>query len=104
MEHIGGEDAYGQLKGSAGTRCLIILEGPDEIALEHQKSDEFLVRVIKECTLLEQATILITSWPHACTKVNAGRKIEIVVFGKKEIEEFVNKSFTDAHAIDEFLQ
>ena len=36
---------YEQVKKSAGNRCLVILEGLDEMAAEHQKSDPFLVRV-----------------------------------------------------------
>ena len=60
-KYVGGEEAYEQLKKSAGVRCLVILEGLDEIAVERQRSDNFLVSVIKECTLLEQATIVITS-------------------------------------------
>ena len=28
-----------QLKKSAGSRCLIVLEGLDEMAVDHQKSD-----------------------------------------------------------------
>ena len=103
MEHI-GEETYEQVKKSAGSRCLVILEGLDEMAAEHRNTDLFLVRVVKECTLLEEATILITSRPHACEKLDVGRKVEVIGFGKKEIVEFVEKSFTnDVECIEEFL-
>jgi len=91
------------LKKSAGARCLIIFEGLDEIAMERQTSDEFLLSVIKECTLLEQATILITSRPHACEMVKAGRRVEIVGFGDNEIRQFVEKSFANASVVEDFL-
>jgi len=103
MEHIGGEEVYERVKMSAGARCLIIFEGLDEIAIERQRSDEVLLGVIKECTLLELAIILITSRPHACEMVKADRTVEIVGFGHSEIKEFAEKSFTDVHSVHEFL-
>ena len=103
-EHI-GEETYEQAKKSAGSRCLVILEGLDEMAGERRESDPFLVRVVKECTLLEEATIMITSRPHACEKLDAGRRIEVVGFGKEEIREFVEKSFpNDVKCVEEFSQ
>ncbi|XP_065901022.1 NACHT, LRR and PYD domains-containing protein 3-like isoform X2 [Dysidea avara] len=96
VEYIGGEEAYEQVNKSAGARCLVILEGLDEIGVKRQEKDKFLVCVVKTCTLLEQATILITSRPHACEKVKADRRVEIVGFGSHEIEEFVKHSFADS--------
>ena len=40
-EHV-GKDSYEQLKESAGARCLIMLEGLDEIAFDRQQRDPFL--------------------------------------------------------------
>ena len=98
------EDAYKQLKKSAGTRCLIILEGLDEMAIDRQNSDRFFIRLIKECTILEEATVLITSRPHACERLNVDRQVEIIGFGKDEIKEFVEKSFpNDEHSVGELL-
>jgi len=101
VRHI-GEEVYEEMKGQRGERCLIILEGLDEIAMDRQTSDDFLVRVIKECTLLELATILITSRPHACKDVDAGRTVEIVGFGLTEIKQFSQKSHMDTQAVKEF--
>ena len=104
MRHI-GEDNYQQLKKSAGSRCLIILEGFDEITINRRQNDSFLLRLIKECTVLEEATILITSRPHACEEIDAGRRIEVVGFGNNEIREFVEKSFShNIQSVKEFLQ
>ena len=103
VEHI-GEENYQQMKKSAGSRCLIILEGFDELAIDCRQSDPFLLCLIKECIVLEEATILITSRPHACEEIDAGRRVEVVGFGTDEIREFVEKCFPqDVHTVQEFL-
>ena len=102
-DHV-GEENYKQLQNSAGSRCLIILEGFDELAISRRNSDPFLIRLIQDCTILEGATIIITSRPHACEDLNADRKIEIIGFGNNEIREFVGKSFLDHNQSVEFLQ
>ena len=104
VEHI-GEEGYQQMKKSAGSRCLIILEGFDELAISRRQSDPFLLRLIKKCTVLEEATILITSRPHACEEIDAGRRVEVVGFGNDEIREFVEKFIPeDVQSVQEFLQ
>ena len=104
VEHI-GEENYQQMKKSAGSRCLIILEGFDELAMDRRQSDPFLLCLIKQCTVLEEATILITSRSHACKEIDAGRRIEVVGFGNDEIREFVEKSFSpDVQSVKEFLR
>ena len=104
VEHFGEENCQ-QLKKSAGNRCLIILEGLDEMAINRRQSDSFFLRLIKECTVLEEATILITSRPHACEEIDAGRRVEVVGFGKDEIREFAEKSFpNDTQSVEELLR
>ena len=104
MKYI-GEENYQQMMRSAGNRCLIILEGFDEITVNRRQSDPFLFHLIKECTVLEEATILITSRPHACEEIDAGRRIEVVGFGNDEIREFAEKSFSnDIQSVKEFLR
>ena len=104
VKHI-GEENYQQMMKFAGNRCLIILEGFDELAIDRRQSDPFLLCLIKECTVLEEATILITSRPHACEEIDAGRKVEVVGFGKEEIREFVERSFPQDTQFDqEFLR
>ena len=100
-----GKENYQQLKKSVGRRCLIILEGFDELAAEHRQNDPFLLRLIKECNKLEEATIIITSRPHACKDINAGRRVEVVGFGKDEIKEFVENTFpNDIQSSEDFLR
>ena len=104
MKHI-GEENYQQMKRSAGTKCLIILEGLDEMSVDCRQNDPFLLDLIKECTVLEEAIVIITSRPHACEGIDAGRRIEIVGFGKDEIREFVEKSFSrEPQCVEEFLR
>ena len=100
-----GKENYQEIKKSAGSRCLIILEGLDEMPVDRRQSDAFLIRLIKECNKLEKATILITSRPHACEEIDAGRRVEVVGFGNDEIREFVEKYFhNDVQLIEEFLR
>ena len=104
MQHV-GEDDYPKLKKSAGSRCLLILEGLDEMAANRRQSDVILKRLIKENTLLEKAKILITSRPHACEKLVVDRRVEVVGFGDKEIREFVENSFpNDVDSVEEFMR
>ena len=104
IEFIGEED-YQQLKMSAGNRCLIILEGLDEMASDRQMSDQFFVNLIIHCAVLEKSTILITSRPHACSGLDADRRVEVIGFGADEIKEFIEKSFpNDDHSVSELLQ
>ena len=49
--------------------------------------------------------ILITSRPHACEEIDAGRRVEVVGFGNDEIREFVEKYFPeDVQSVNEFLR
>ena len=103
-EHVGKKD-YPKLEDSAGSKCLLILEGLDEMALNRRQSDETLRCLIEDNTILEKAKILITSRPNACENLVAGRTVEVVGFGNKEIREFVENSFpNDLEAIEEFMR
>ncbi|XP_065908397.1 NACHT, LRR and PYD domains-containing protein 3-like isoform X2 [Dysidea avara] len=101
-----GEEAYELVKKSNGSKCLIILDGLDEISVGHISNDPFLARLIDlEFTALKKATILITSRPHACQELVANRTIEVVGFGENEIKEFVTTLFSDdGQAVETFLQ
>ena len=104
MEHT-GKETFELLHRSGGTRTLIILEGLDELSITHQKNDSFFIQLVKECTIFKEAIIMITSRPYACKKIVAGRRIEIVGFGNKEIGEFVKKKFSnDEQSFKDFLQ
>ena len=98
------KEVFEQMDSIAGSRCLIILEGLDEVAVDHQNNDPFFISLIKDCTVLEEATIMITSRPHACSKLNADRQVEVIGFGADQIEKFIKKSFPyDEHSVSELL-
>ena len=104
IEHT-GKETYKQLNESEGARTLIILEGLDELFFNHQQNDTFFIQLIKECTVFKKATIIITSRPYACKEMKAGRRIEIVGFGNKEIREFVRKNLSnDEQSFKEFME
>ena len=90
-----GEETYQELKRSAGSRCLIILEGLDEMSADHLRSDRFFIRLTKYHNILDKSTILVTSRPHACSKLNADRRVEVIGFGADQVEEFIRESFPD---------
>ena len=103
MEHI-GEENYQQMKKSAGSRCLIILEGFDEMAADRRQNDPFLLSLIEECTVLEEATLIITSRTQACEEIDGYRKVEVVGFGKDEIRQFIENSFSkEPQCVEELL-
>ena len=103
MEHI-GEDAFHQLKKQLGRKCLLILEGFDEMAAERRQNDPILLAMIKKEIMVE-VTILITSRPHACQGLNANRTIEVVGFSEEKIKEYVKNVFpNDTQAVNLFIQ
>ena len=98
------ERAYQELTKTAGEKCLIILEGLDELAYERQQSDPLLLKLISLRTF-EKAVILITSRPHACQELSTNRRIEIVGFGKEQIKSFVELSFPrDSQIAETFMK
>ena len=89
-----GENAYQLLKESLGVKCLIILEGLDEMAVERRQNDSLLMELVKNVPMeFVKARIIITSRPNACQELKANRTIEIIGLGDKEIMEFVQNSF-----------
>ena len=103
IEQIGSE-AHQELTKTLGGKCLIILEGLDEMAAEQRHSDPLLVKLLNFIVFVK-AVLLITSRPHAGQELNANRKIEIVGFGQKQIKSFVELSFpSDGKIADTFIQ
>lgn len=103
-EHV-GKEGFKQIMDSAGSRCLIILEGLDELAAERRQNDLFLCSLLKQHPLLKEAIIIITSRPHACKKLTVNRKIEVIGFSMEQIREYVEKSFSsDPQLVKKFLQ
>ena len=103
MKQIGPE-AYQELIKKSGAKCLIILEGLDEMATEQLQSDSLWVNMINLDVFVE-AVILITSRPHSCQELVANRRIAILGFGEEEIKCFVKKAFpNDSQIADTFMQ
>ena len=105
FEELIGKEAFQELTNSRGTKCLIILEGFDEITLEHQQNDNILTKLINS-RMLQYSTIVVTSRPHACQELmkKANMIIEILGFGVKEITEFVQDSLPLDKTSEMFLQ
>ena len=98
------EEAYQELIKKSGAKCLIILEGLDEMATERLQSDPLWLGMINLLVFVE-AVILITSRPYACQELIANRRIAILGFGEEEIKSFVEKSFpNDSQIADTFMQ
>ena len=89
-----GEEGLKQIMDTEGSKCLFILEGLDELSAGQRQTDPFLCSLLKRRPLLKEATVVITSRPHACAKLTVNRKIEVVGFGIDEIKEYVEKSLT----------
>ena len=99
-----GEKAYKLLKESLGAKCLIILEGLDEMAAEQRQNDSLLMELVEDVPLdFVKTRIIITSRPSACQELKANRTIEIIGLGDKEIMEFVQNSFPgDTQSVEAF--
>ena len=85
---------------SGGHGLLLILEGFDEAPASKRTMDSILVKLFKGQEL-PKATVVLTTRPSAsgelrqfCNSVNS-RRIEIVGFGKKEIDEYIQCAFSD---------
>ena len=102
------KETFEELKHTLGSKCLIILDGLDEVNSEWQKSDETFIQLVRKNILLEEAKILITSRPHACVELYANikqatRRIEIIGFNKEQIKNYA-KCFLDTLDANNFMQ
>ena len=109
IEAIGSEAAYDELlTKSHGKRCLIILEGLDEISTHWQKNDTMFCKLVKD-VFLTDANILVTSRPHACIDLyyyikGHARTIEIVGFDKPQIKERAKLYFHNSDTAEKFME
>ena len=110
VDAIGSEAAYDELLTKChGNRCLIILEGLDEISAHWQHNDTMFCQLIKTTTFLSHANILVTSRPHACINLyedikNHTRTIEIVGFDKPQIKEYAELYFHNSNTAKKFME
>ena len=94
---------------SGGHRLLLILEGFDEAPASKRAMDSIFVRLFTGQEL-PKATVILTTRPSAsaglrqfCNSVNS-RRIEIVGFGKKEIDEYIQCAFPNEQSRSNFKQ
>ena len=110
IDAVGSEAVYDELlTKSHGNRCLIILEGLDEISTHWQKNDPMFSQLATNQVYLSNANILITSRPHACIYLYKdikayARMIEIVGFNKPQIREYAEMYFHNSITADKFME
>ena len=110
IDAVGSEAAYDELLTKChGNRCLIILEGLDEISAHWQQNDTMFCQLIKTTTFLSHANILVTSRPHACIRLHRDikdytRTIEIVGFDKPQIKEYAKLYFHNSNTAEKFME
>ena len=110
IDAVGSEAAYDELLTKChGNRCLLILEGLDEISAHWQQNDTMFCQLIKTTTFLSHANILVTSRPHACIYLHRDikdytRTIEIVGFDKPQIKEYVEFYFHNSNTAEKFME
>ena len=92
-----------------GHGLLLILEGFDEAPTSKRTMDSLFVRLFTGQELTE-ATVILTTRPSAsaelrqlCNSQNS-RRIEIVGFGKKEIDEYIHCAFSDEQLRSDFKE
>ena len=90
-----------------GDGLLLILEGFDEAPPSKRRMDSVFVRLFRGQEL-PKATVILTTRPSAsaelrqlCNGVNS-RRIEILGFGKKEIDEYILWAFSDEQSRSDF--
>ena len=94
---------------SGGHGLLLILEGFDEAPASKRAMDSIFVRLFTGQEL-PKATVILTTKPSAsaelhqlCNSANS-RKIEIVGFSKKEIDEYIQCAFSDEQSQSDFKE
>ena len=94
---------------TGGHGLLLILEGFDEAPASKRTMDSIFVRLFSGQEL-PNATVILTTRPSAsaelrqfCDSVNS-RRIEIVGFGKKEIDKYIQCAFSDEQSRSDFKE
>ena len=99
-ENSVGDVVKADLIKTFGDKCLIILEGFDELPDACRTESSIFLELING-QLLPLATILVTSRPWATSALvdmchhNIFKHIEILGFTETQIEEYVRSAFTD---------
>ena len=94
---------------SGGHGLLLILEGFDEAPTSKQSTDSIFVRLFTGQEL-PKATVILTTRPSASAELrklckgNHSRRIEILGFGKKEIDNYIQYVFSDEQSQTDFRE
>ena len=96
---------------TGGHGLLLILEGFDEAPASKRTMDStcFFVRLFTGQEL-PKATVILTTRPSASAELrklckgNHSRRIEIVGFGRKEIDEYIQCAFSDEQSQSDFKE
>ena len=93
-----------------GHGLLLILEGFDEAPASKRTMDSIFVRLFRGQEL-PRATVVLTTRPSAsaelcqlCNYSVNSRRIEVVGFGKKEIDEYIHYAFSDELSRSDFKE
>ena len=94
---------------SGGHGLLLILEGFDEAPASKRTMDSIFVRLFRG-QILPKATVILTTRPSASAELRQlcrgkySRRIEIIGFGKKEIDEYIQCTFSDEQLQSDFKE
>ena len=94
---------------TGGQRLLLILEGFDEVSDTKRTMDSIFIRVFRG-EELPKATVILTTRPsasaelhHLCNSENS-RILEVVGFGKKDIDKYIHNAFSDEQSRSDFKE
>ena len=94
---------------TGGYGLLLILEGFDEAPASKRTMDTIFVRLFMG-QVLPKATVILTTRPSASAELRQFcegknfRRIEILGFGKKEIDEYIQCTFSDEQSRSDFKE
>ena len=94
---------------TGGHGLLLILEGFNEAPISKRTMDSIFVRLFTG-QVLPKATVILTTRPSASAglrqfcKGKHSRRIEILGFGKKEIDEYIQCAFSDEQSRSDFKE
>ena len=94
---------------SCGQGLLLILEGFDEAPASKQTMDTVFVRLFSGQEL-PKATVIMTTRPSASAELRQlcsgdhSRRIEVVGFRKKEIDQYIGCAFSDERLLSDFTK
>ena len=102
-------EIVGHICCTGGHGLLVILEGFDEAPASKRVMDTVFVRLFSGQEL-PKATVILTTRPSASAELRIlcrgshSRRIEIVGFGKKEIDQYIECAFSDEQSLSGFTK